>query len=271
MNCKECRDVIPLLPGGEVPPEVEAEARAHTATCAACRKEEEAYASLAGMLRSMKDMDDVDFNWERFAAVTCESAMKKRRRFPSSPAGWRRTVFIATAAALFLAAALFFTAGMSAGVRLKREVRSAGETACVSAGRHGEPLREVSPRELESFLAEEEGAGDFPVFPSGRESSLAGEETKGPIRRAWLGLQVRDLPYGYVVVERIIQGGPSASSGLRPGDVIVACGRIRVRKVRELERALAPCAPGEKVTLVIIRGGKRRTVTLTAGEVPHHL
>jgi len=63
----------------------------------------------------------------------------------------------------------------------------------------------------------------------------------------------------------IIQGGPSARAGLRPGDVIVAFDGKRVTSADELIVDIRSHQPGDKVQITFTRSGARRTVTLTLG------
>jgi putative serine protease PepD len=63
----------------------------------------------------------------------------------------------------------------------------------------------------------------------------------------------------------IIQGGPSARAGLRPGDVIVAFDGKPITSADELIVDIRGRQPGDKVQITFTRGGARRTVTLTLG------
>ena len=92
---------------------------------------------------------------------------------------------------------------------------------------------------------------------------------------------VRGLPERGVTVSRVVAGGPAAKAGLEAatrqvtvngvgaligGDTIVA-----VEAGHELEQLAGMVAlhkPGDEMTLAVVRNGKRRTVTVTLGNVP---
>jgi S1-C subfamily serine protease len=62
-------------------------------------------------------------------------------------------------------------------------------------------------------------------------------------------------------------GGPAAGAGIRPGDIITAIGRSAVTGPGSLPDALGADRPGDRVDVSLTRGGERRTVTVTLGEL----
>jgi S1-C subfamily serine protease len=60
-------------------------------------------------------------------------------------------------------------------------------------------------------------------------------------------------------------GSPADAAGLRAGDVIVALGGRAVKDLYSYSDALYAHRPGEQVDIVLLRGGERRTVTVTLG------
>jgi serine protease DegQ len=67
---------------------------------------------------------------------------------------------------------------------------------------------------------------------------------------------------GALVLE-VVAGSAASGAGLRAGDVIVALGGRRVATVEDLFAALRAHIPGDRVTVTVVRAGKRRTVTAT--------
>jgi putative serine protease PepD len=65
--------------------------------------------------------------------------------------------------------------------------------------------------------------------------------------------------------QAVSPGGPAASAGLRPGDVIVAVDGNAITTADELIVAIRRHAPGERLTLSYLRGGSRHTATVTLG------
>jgi S1-C subfamily serine protease len=115
----------------------------------------------------------------------------------------------------------------------------------------------------------------------------------GTIERAYLGvttLTIDDSLDGLklpadsgALVQRVAAGGPAADAGLRDGDrrvpvdggsvavdgdIIVAINGKRVRTSAGVGRIIAAKRPGDSVQIGILRGGKRRTVTVTLAKRP---
>jgi S1-C subfamily serine protease len=77
-------------------------------------------------------------------------------------------------------------------------------------------------------------------------------------------------------VVRVDPGGPAARAGLRPtrrdfagnvrlGDVIVAIDEEELESTEDFFAALEERAPGQDVTLTVVRDGKAAQVRLTLG------
>ncbi|MFH9352641.1 S1C family serine protease [Kitasatospora sp. NPDC017646] len=88
--------------------------------------------------------------------------------------------------------------------------------------------------------------------------------------RAALGITARTSfnqqfqPAGAVIVA-VVQGGPAASAGLQPGDVITQIGDTPVDSLNALTTALASLTPGTKVTVTYTRDGNSKTADVTLG------
>jgi S1-C subfamily serine protease len=87
--------------------------------------------------------------------------------------------------------------------------------------------------------------------------------------RASLGVELRSLPAGGVIVAGVATGGPSASAGVRPGDRIAAIAGERIDSVDAVALTLAEHEPGDRVRLALQQpDGTTRAVTLTLGQLP---
>ena len=69
-----------------------------------------------------------------------------------------------------------------------------------------------------------------------------------------------------VLVLAVVEGGPAARAGLRPGDVIVGIAEEQVRSVEKLLGALRNLEPGQTVPLTRVREGAEEQVSVTLGE-----
>ncbi|MDP1899071.1 MAG: trypsin-like peptidase domain-containing protein [Rubrivivax sp.] len=101
----------------------------------------------------------------------------------------------------------------------------------------------------------------------------------GSVRRGWIGVEPRDLSAELaeslnlpvktgVLITGVLQDGPAARGGLRPGDVVLKVGDKAVRNTGELFAAVAALAPDSQATLRVQRGPQAIEVPLQVGERP---
>ncbi len=107
-----------------------------------------------------------------------------------------------------------------------------------------------------------------------------------PISRPWIGVfytavtkglaQERNLSvdYGALVSSSdpgrpaVFVDSPAAAAGLKEGDVVLTLDGTRVDANHDLSSLIVPHAPGDTVTLTILRNGTERTVKVTLGTLP---
>ena len=110
---------------------------------------------------------------------------------------------------------------------------------------------------------------------------LAEMHKYGRIRAVWAGFQVQPLTAylanrlgvdkpGGLVVTRVEPNSPATAADLRVGDVVRSVNGKAVNTAEEAQRVLFGAEVGDKVTLDVERGGKRRSVPLTFGEMPQN-
>jgi S1-C subfamily serine protease len=110
------------------------------------------------------------------------------------------------------------------------------------------------------------------VIPAATIDRVAARlETSGRIARGYLGLGLQpvrlDDGVGAMVMS-VDKDGPSATAGVRQGDVIVGWNNERIAGVRALLRTLGPDSVGKNVDLEIRRGGEPMQLKVTIGERP---
>jgi len=71
---------------------------------------------------------------------------------------------------------------------------------------------------------------------------------------------------GVGVVE-VTPGGAADQAGIRPGDIIVSVDGKDTPSTEALGTVLAGLKPGQKVPVVVTRGGGQQTVQVTLGEL----
>jgi len=108
--------------------------------------------------------------------------------------------------------------------------------------------------------------------------------SKGRVTRGWIGVEPQDispelaasfnLPQTNgqalqgVVIAGVLQNGPAAKAGIRPGDVITQVEQQKVGNVSELLGRVASLQPGEPARIQLWRGKGLIDVTITPGQRP---
>ncbi len=98
----------------------------------------------------------------------------------------------------------------------------------------------------------------------------------GRVIRGWIGVEPQELTpqlaqtFGLdgqqgVVVTGVLQNGPAALAGLRPGDVIVSVAGTPVTNVPGLLRAVAALTPGQPAQIEVLRRRGLETLQVTPG------
>ena len=101
----------------------------------------------------------------------------------------------------------------------------------------------------------------------------------GRVTRGWIGVEPNDLTpeladtFGVkanegVIITGVLQNGPAADAGIRPGDVITQVGDKPVRHVQELLTAVASLVPGTAAPVQLRRGENAVTLNVTPGTRP---
>ena len=101
--------------------------------------------------------------------------------------------------------------------------------------------------------------------------------TKGSVTRGYLGFAPERLSpaeqqrYGVkqgVLVVSVSEGTPAAEAGLQVEDIITKINGQTIDNEAHLRDVIARTAPGEKLTLTVVRGGKEQTLAATVGTAP---
>jgi serine protease Do len=96
----------------------------------------------------------------------------------------------------------------------------------------------------------------------------------GETRRGWLGVRLSNVDRAAAqraghasesgaLITRVTPGGPAASAGLRPGDVVVAFNGRPITDSRTLTRMIGEAPIGSQAPIEIVRDGRRSTITAT--------
>ncbi|RZL92804.1 MAG: Do family serine endopeptidase [Variovorax sp.] len=101
----------------------------------------------------------------------------------------------------------------------------------------------------------------------------------GKVTRGWIGVEPNDLSpelaetFGVkadkgVIITGVLQNGPAAKAGIRPGDVITGVGEKKTDNVQELLTAVAGLKPGTAARFALQRGSDKMELDVTSGLRP---
>ena len=99
------------------------------------------------------------------------------------------------------------------------------------------------------------------------------------ITRGYIGATIQDLndematSFGLAgrkgaVVANLVPGGPAATAGVQPGDIVVGVNGVAIANGNELTREVAKAHAGDDIHLDVFRAGKERTLTVRSGLRP---
>jgi S1-C subfamily serine protease len=119
----------------------------------------------------------------------------------------------------------------------------------------------------------------FAIPVSTAKLVLEGIVKDGVVTRGWIGVEPADLSpelmetFGVrarkgVLITGVLQNGPAAQAGVRPGDVVVQVGGKDVSNVSELLSMVAALKPGAATPFKLQRRDDGVEVTVTPGKRP---
>jgi serine protease DegQ len=119
----------------------------------------------------------------------------------------------------------------------------------------------------------------FAIPVSTAQMVLEGIVKEGVVRRGWIGVEPSDLSaelretFGVtakrgVLITGVLQNGPAAKAGIRPGDVIVQVGTHPIANVSELLSHVAALKPGANAEFTVQRKDAALSLTVMAGLRP---
>ena len=126
----------------------------------------------------------------------------------------------------------------------------------------------------------------FAIPVSTAKSIMESLRKEGKVTRGWLGLEPNELsaesaqafgiaevsqtgklPQG-VLIAGVLQNGPAAKAGVKPGDVITQVANQPVKNVADLLSQVAALQPGQSSQLQVLRGQQVLQLTVSPGTRP---
>ncbi|HXE47841.1 MAG TPA: trypsin-like peptidase domain-containing protein [Ramlibacter sp.] len=119
----------------------------------------------------------------------------------------------------------------------------------------------------------------FAIPVSTAKLVLEGIVKEGVVRRGWIGVEPADLSpelmetFGVkakrgVLITGVLQNGPAAQAGIRPGDVIVEAAGKQIANVSELLSSVAALKPGAAAKFRVLRHDDAVELNVTPGLRP---
>jgi len=119
----------------------------------------------------------------------------------------------------------------------------------------------------------------FAIPVSTAKFVMEGIVKDGQVTRGWIGVEPNDLSpelaetFGVkaragVIITGVLQNGPAAQSGIRPGDVITHVAGKPIRNVSELLSSVAALKPGTASKFSLLRRDEKIELDVTSGVRP---
>jgi len=156
--------------------------------------------------------------------------------------------------------------------------------ASINPGNSGGPLLNINGELIginTAIYAKAEGIG-FAIPINKARKIISDLITYGEVVHAWIGVTVQNMDpqlalylnlsmNSGVVVKYIESDSPAAETGMQEGDIIAMLGNSKISSTSDYEMMMRSFASGEKIDLLILRGGKNIELIVRASVFPEKL
>jgi S1-C subfamily serine protease len=150
--------------------------------------------------------------------------------------------------------------------------------AAINPGNSGGPLLDAQGRvigvnsQIQTNGGSDQNSGvGFAVPVDAIKRALPALEKGKDVPHAFLGVSTQAAASGGTAINQVVADGPAAKAGLRQGDRIVSIAGAAVNEPDDVAAAVNARKPGDKVEIVVERGGDRRTLNVTLGAQPRRV
>jgi serine protease Do len=148
--------------------------------------------------------------------------------------------------------------------------------ASINPGNSGGPLLNIDGEMIGINVAVRAGAqGIGFAVPVDKAIDVVAELVgKAAAKKNWHGVTFKKAPPGAireVVVESVEKKSPAEAAGLKPGDLILAVGDLKLKRPLDFYRAVVEAAAGEQLALSVRRGEEAVSAELAMATPPTHV
>ena len=136
--------------------------------------------------------------------------------------------------------------------------------ASVNPGNSGGPLVNLKGEVVGVNNAIAAGANgiSFAIPINNVKTVLKDLKTYGYVRRGFIGIQFRQDLQGSLITN-VITNSPADKAGLQVGDIVTKFNSRSIKKSSDLPKTIDKTPVGTKSTIVVLRNGKKKTLTVT--------
>lgn len=144
----------------------------------------------------------------------------------------------------------------------------------VQRGQGGAPLLNMMGEAVGVLISSiDNGSASFVLPIEAAEKVRSDYMRFNEVRPGWIGIAVQPSEPAHPeasppVIEALVENSPGASSGLRPGDVVVQLGKMPIANENDVLAASFYLTANDDVTLAVLRGGERLEFNICPVEHP---
>ncbi|MCH2173137.1 DegQ family serine endoprotease [Myxococcota bacterium] len=152
--------------------------------------------------------------------------------------------------------------------------------AAINPGNSGGPLLNLSGEVIgiNTLINPRANTIGFAVPVNMAKDVLPQLRGKGHVTRGWLGVMIQPIQPEFqehlkldsdagALVSDVLEDGPALRAGIEKGDVIIQFDGVAIKEMKDLPQLVAQTPVGKKVQVVVLRDGKRKTLTTKIAEM----
>jgi serine protease Do len=139
----------------------------------------------------------------------------------------------------------------------------------VQRGEAGAPLLNLKGEVVGMLVSSLENNSACYALPIRAAEKIRGDFVRfGEVRRGWIGANVSfakaPVEDSRVEVTEIVGTSPATDSGIRPGDILLQVGNVKVHEPEDVLDAAFFITAGDMVPITVVRGGEKLTFDIQA-------